>query len=180
MKYPQILLVVLLSSIVTSCFQNTDFDQANDVVITPVVELDLIYFDIDASQFYDVGTDTPNLVVRDTTAIEFIEGNDIRDALVRADFLFKFSNTIPSDFSVNFDFLNTNNEVRYASFTQVNAGSSSLPVETIYIDNVENEEIENLTSSSKVVITVTIPSSSASLFGALNLQSKATYYLEID
>ncbi|WP_151675167.1 hypothetical protein [Patiriisocius marinus] len=180
MKYPQILLVIFLSSIVTSCFQNTDFDQANDVVITPVVELDLIYFDIDASQFYDVETNTPNLVVRDTTAIEFIDGNDIRDALVRAEFLFDFTNSIPSNFSVNFDFLNTNNEVRYSSFTQVNAGSASLPVETIYIDNVENEEIENLTSSNKVVISVTIPSSSSSLFGTLNLKSKATYYLEID
>lgn len=182
MRFPQILVVfaLFLMCTATSCFNDTDFEQADDVVVSPVIELDLIYFDINASQFYNTNTNTPNLVVRDTTAIEFIEGSDIRDILTRADFLFKFTNTIPQGFSINFDFLSQNNDLQYASSTQVNAGSFDTPVKTIFIDTLLGDDITNLTFSNKVVISVTIPSSTASISGNLNLQSKATYFLEID
>jgi hypothetical protein len=46
-------LFFLLTSMLlfVSCFDGTDFDQANDVVVTPEIELDLIYFNLDASSF---------------------------------------------------------------------------------------------------------------------------------
>jgi hypothetical protein len=52
MKYSQILLVLylFLAFFTTSCFKNTDLDQVDALVIRPIVELDLIYFDIDATQ----------------------------------------------------------------------------------------------------------------------------------
>jgi hypothetical protein len=53
-------------------------------------------------------------------------------------------------------------------------------MQTIYIDNLNNEEIDIVTLSNKVAITVTIPAADASLFGNLNLQSKTTYFLEIN
>jgi hypothetical protein len=182
MKYSQILLVLylFLAFFTTSCFKNTDLDQVDALVIRPIVELDLIYFDIDATQFYDGTTDTPNLIVRDTTALELIASSDARDGLIGAEFLFKFTNSIPRDFIVNFDFLSENNELQYASGTIVSAGSSTDPMQTIYIDNLNNEEIDIVTLSNKVAITVTIPAADASLFGNLNLQSKTTYFLEIN
>lgn len=182
MKYPQIFICFCFGLLLffTSCFENTDWDQVDDLVIRPVVELDLVYFDIEASQFYDEATNTPNLVVRDTTGLELIEGSDIRDALIGADFLFKFTNTIPRAFTVRFDFLTEDNVVRYSTGTNVNAGTTDAPVETIYIDNLNNQEIDEVTFSNKVAIAITIPSADASLFGNLNLQSKTTYFLEID
>lgn len=175
-----IFLAFVTTLIMSSCFQNTDFDQGDDFVLEPVVELDLIYFDINASQFYDEATNTPNLTVRDTTEIEILEGSDIRDILQRADFLFKFTNSIPREFSINFNFLNAGNVSKYETSTVVNAGTNSSPVQTLFIDSLDEDEIESLTRSSKVVVTVTIPSANNSLTGNLNLQSKTTYFLEID
>ena len=62
-------LFFLLTSMLlfVSCFDVTYFDQANDVVVTPEIELDLIYFNLDASSFYNNSTNTEVLVVEDTT-----------------------------------------------------------------------------------------------------------------
>mgnify|MGYP000700840609 CR=1 FL=1 len=76
-------LFFLLSSILlfVSCFYGTDFDQANDVVVTPEIELDLIYFHLDASSFYNNANNTEVLVVEDTTDLDFLGGSDINDIL---------------------------------------------------------------------------------------------------
>jgi len=70
------------------CFDDTDFDQANDVLVTPAIELDLIYFNLEASKFYDYTNNTEILVVQDTTDLDFLDGNDIANILKGADFFF--------------------------------------------------------------------------------------------
>ncbi|MFC7358097.1 hypothetical protein ACFQO1_10385 [Jejudonia soesokkakensis] len=166
--------------IAASCVKDTDFNQTDDIVLTPVVELDLIYFNLTASDFYDENTMTERLTLRDTTEIRFLDDTATQDNLVRADFYFEFTNSIPRDFTVGFQFLNEFNEETYFSGTQVNQGSEQSPVVTIFEDRVEGTDLEQLTMANKVIVTVDIPSSNATLQGNLDLQSKATYFLEID
>jgi len=170
---------VLLSLLLFSCVKDTDFSQAENVTLTPVVELDLIYFNAEAGDFFDPVTNTSILTLRDTTEIRFLDDTGIQESLIRAEFLFNFTNSIPRTFEVEFQFLNDMNEEMYVAMTTVDAGTELEPVLTQFIDNVEGEEITQLTMSNRVVISVTIPSSDASLQGVLNLQSKTTYYLEI-
>lgn len=80
---------------------------------------------------------------------------------------------------VDFQFLSEENEETFVTGTIVNQGTEQAPVFTQFIENVEGEEVLQLTQANKVVVTITIPSSDASLRGILNLQSKTTYYLEI-
>jgi len=162
-----------------SCVKDTDFSQAENVTLTPVVELDLIYFNAEAGQFFDTVNNESILTLRDTTEIRFLDDTGIQESLIRAEFLFNFTNSIPRTFEVEFQFLNEMNEETYITMTAVAAGTELTPVLTQFIDNVEGEEITQLTMADKVVISVTIPSSDATLQGILNLQSKTTYYLEI-
>ncbi|GEQ85616.1 hypothetical protein ULMS_11240 [Patiriisocius marinistellae] len=170
----------LLCVLFTSCVRDTDFEQSKEITLRPVVELNLIYFDVNASQFYDSIANTPILTVRDTTALDFLDGEDISDAIKRAEFFFKFENEIPRDFQVDFDFISENDELTYSTQTTVNQGTSEQIETTIFEPIVEEEEIDQLTTANRVVVKVTIPSSSATLTGNLNLQSKVTYFLEID
>ena len=170
---------VLAGLLLFSCVKDTDFNQAENVVLTPVVELDLIYFNAEAGEFFDSITNTSILTIRDTTEIRFLDDTSIQESLIRAEFLFNFTNSIPRAFEVNFQFLNDQNEETYATSTAVNAGTELAPVLTQFIDTVEGEEILQLTMADKVVVSVTILSSDSSLQGVLNLQSKTTYYLEI-
>jgi len=172
-------IAVLACFVVISCVKDTNFGQAENITLTPVVELDLIFFDIEAGEFFDSITNTSRLTVRDTTEIRFLDDTGVQESLKRAEFLFNFTNSIPRTFQVDFQFLNEANEETYVTGTTVNAGTEQLPVLTQFIENVEGDDILQLTMADRVVVSVTIPSSDASLTGLLNLRSKTTYYLEI-
>ena len=162
-----------------SCVKDTDFDQADDIALTPVVELDLIFFTLTAPDFFDTITQTPRLTVVDTTEIRFLDDSGIQENLKRAEFLFSFTNSIPRSFEVDFQFLSEQNDTTYTTQTTVNQGTVASPEITLFTENVEGEEILQLTQANKVVVSVTIPSADQNLEGALNLQSKTTYFLEI-
>ena len=173
---------ILLTSILlfVSCFDGTDFDQTNEVVLTPEIELDLIYFNLEASNFYDYANNTEVLVVEDTTDLDFLGGSDINDIIKGADFYFEFTNTIARGFNVSFDFLNNDNVSKYLMQTTVSPGSENTPVVSYFVQSLDVLQIKELTKANKVLVTVTIPSSSNDLSGVLNLQSKTTYYLQIE
>ena len=162
----------------SACIKDTDFDQAEDIALTPVVELDLIYFNLNANQFYDSINSNPILTVTDTTEIKFLDDSTLQESLKRAEFYFKFTNSIPRSFQVDFQFLSEANDTTYVAGTSVAEGMPTAPVITEYIENVEGDDILRLTQANKVVVTVTIPSSNKNLEGTLNLKSKTTYFLE--
>lgn len=162
----------------TACIKDTDFDQAEDIALTPVIELDLIYFNLRAEQFFDTINSNPILTVRDTTEIRFLDDSTLQESLKRAELYFKFTNSIPRSFQVDFQFLSEFNDTTYVSGTSVAQGTLTAPVITEFTDNVEGENILLLTQAHKVVVSVTIPSSDENLEGTLNLKSKITYFLE--
>lgn len=162
----------------SACIQDTDFDQAEDIALTPVVELDLIYFNLEANRFFDTINSTPILTVRDTTEIRFLDDSTIQESLKRAEFYFKFTNSIPRSFQVDFQFLSELNDTTYVAETSVLQGTLVTPVITEFTENVEGDDILLLTQANKIVVSVTIPSSNENLEGTLNLKSKTTYFLE--
>lgn len=170
---------IFLSFLLFSCVKDTDFDQAQEITLTPVVELDLIYFNLDAGEFYDSITNTSILTIRDTTEIRFLDDSGTQESLVKAEFQFDFTNSIPREFQVDFQFLSEGGGETYRTGTNVSAGTPEVPRATQFLKTVEALDLEQLTMANRVVVSVTIPSSDASLEGILNLKSKTTYYLEI-
>lgn len=171
--------VVFCTATFFSCVKDTDFDQSEAIALTPVVELDLIYFTLTAPDFFDSISNTPRLMVVDTTEIRFLDDSGIQENLKRAEFLFNFKNSISRSFQVNFQFLSEQNDTTYTVQTTVHEGTVAAPETTRFTETVEGEEIVQLTQANKVVVTVTIPSADENLEGTLNLQSKITYFLEI-
>ncbi|CAM3288901.1 hypothetical protein [Aequorivita lipolytica] len=174
----QSIFLVCVCLFFTACIKDTDFDQTEDIALTPVVELDLIYFNLRASDFFDSINSTPILTVSDTTEIRFLDDSTLQESLKRAEFYFKFTNSIPRNFQVDFQFLSETNDTTYVAGTFVSEGLPAAPVITEYIQNVEGDDILSLTQANKVVVSVTIPSSNENLEGTLNLKSKTTYFLE--
>lgn len=173
------LAVLFLCFLVVACVKDTDFDQAQDITLTPVVELNLIFFNITAEDFFDGIGPIPDLTVTDTTEIRFLDDSAVQESLRRADFYFKFTNSIPSEFQIDFQFLSEQNDTTYTTGTTVIPGSVSNPVITEFEEIIEGDDILQLTMADKIVVSVTIQSTDPDLEGELNLQSKVTYYLEI-
>jgi hypothetical protein len=170
---------LVLLFLFSGCIKDTDFDQAEDIALTPINELNLIHFNVNAGSFYDESTATEILTVRDTTEIRFLDDEEIQDGLKRVDFYFKFTNTIPRDFLVDFQFISEMNDTTYVFQTPVASGALQDPVISELIEIVEGDGIVDLTMSDRLVISITIPSADENLEGYLNLQSITTYYLEL-
>lgn len=163
----------------TSCVKDTDFDQADNILLTPVLELDFIHFTLDQSDYFNPNTGQQRLIVTDTSDLNFLNESFVREDLIRAEFLFKFENSAAIDFITEFRFLNDNNVLKYEIVIPIPAGSLTAPLLLEHIEDIQAQGINDLTRASKVVINVSIPSSIENIEGALNLQSKTTYFLEI-
>ena len=131
------LCIFFLVAFFQACVKETDFSQSDDVVLNPVVELDLIYFNLPAITFFDTINATPILTVRDTTALPFLNDEGVQRDLKKVEFYFKVTNSIQRDFHVVFKFLNEQNGTMYTSQFPVSQGAVSNPVITEYIDIVD-------------------------------------------
>lgn len=175
--YKSAFLLFALALVFVSCIKEIDFDQVENIHPNPVVELDLVYFTLHGSDFYDEETQSEILVIRDTTELRFLNDNFMKDGLERVEFFFRFTNSIPRNFDANFSFYSEEDELFYETGFLVDSGEISNPVVTEHTETLQDEAIEQLTQASKVVATILISSSGENLGGSLNLQSKGTYYL---
>lgn len=172
-------LLFLVCLLFTSCVKDVDFEEAEEITITPIIEANLVFFDIEATRFYDVETDMPILSVSDVTELPFLDDTGTQENLLEAEFTFLFANSIEREFVVDFEFLDDDGVIQYNTQTTVNQGFSGDVRETEFIHSVVVPETLNLTMANRLRIVVTIPSSDATLQGNLVMQSKATFYFEI-
>lgn len=93
MKNISYLIVVLCIFMIASCSSELDFDQANDIVLTPEIEADLIFFNLGTDNFLDTTTQDTTFVVRDTTRLEFLDDSFIRESVKEIEFRFQVDNS---------------------------------------------------------------------------------------
>ncbi len=179
-KLNLLFLVALVFLPFIACVKDTDLDQTDDIVVSPVIELDFLFFTIDSESFENSNIGIGNLTVTDTTEFSFLNDDFSSDNLIRAEFYFKYTNGLPLNFITEYQFLDEDNELHYEIIIPVNAGSVDSPLITEHIENIEGDRIIDLKNSEKVVVNIIAPSSVDNLEGTLNLQSKTTYYLSIE
>lgn len=170
---------ILLLLLFTSCIKDTDFNQTDDITITPIIELDFIHFILNSTDYFDEETGNQRLIVTDTTQLKFLDDDFAREDIKKVEFYFKFNNSISREFITEFQFLKPDNTLKYQVNIPIQAGSVNAPILTEHFETIENDDIRDLTKAEKVVINVIIPSSIENVEGNLELQSKATYFLEI-
>lgn len=161
-----------------SCVKDTDFNQADDVVLNPVVEVNFIYFAIEIDDFKPNPLNEGQLTVIDTTEIRFLDGDFAVDNIVTAEFFFRISNTFPVGLNANFTFLSEENEPFYEINFPIQISEDGSSVITEFTQVVSAQDIELLTLNDKVIATIVIETLDENLEGVLNLQSKTIYYLE--
>ncbi len=162
----------------TACVKDTDFDQTDDIVVSPIVELDFLLYTLESENFTIPGEQ--NLIVSDTTNFLFLNDEFTIDNLIKADFLFRHTNSFPVEFSTQYVFLSETNEPQYEIVIPLNSGTPENPLVTEHVEVIEGESMTLLTNSDKVVITITANNPVDDLEGSLKLQSKTTYYLRVE
>lgn len=176
---PKVLFLAVLFCCLSSCVKDTDFEQADQITLSPVYELDLVYFTVEPAMFEPSSALGDTFRVTDTTNIRFLDDSFIQESLTRAEVFFKLTNSIPRDFKLEVEFMTLANELQYQFEVPISGGTIDAPVITEQLEVFETAEaLVSLTRSSRLVISVSSPESLGGLDGTLNLQSKSAYFLE--
>ncbi len=178
-------LVLCIILCFNACIKDVDFDQADDLAISPALEVSVIHFEEPARTFLD--SDGVELVmVQDSVNIAIFRDQFLIDNLVKADFSFETTNTINRSYEAQIDFYNDLYELQHSFNFVVGASVNNQDIVVEYVEVFEGQDLDALKATTNLVLTLTLqPSSDASTLdedslGQLELKSKASFYFEIN
>ena len=176
-----ILITILVNGLCLSCTEPVDFDQINDVEITPVVASSLIFFDEAAPVFFDGVNQV--ITIKDQLQIDFFNDAFIVDNLVKSEFVFEISNTINRGFNMRIDFLDEANNLQHITTISVPASLNNQNVKTNYTEVFQGTTLTALKNTSILVFTLNmLPGTpiNQNTLGRISVKSKAVFYLKIE
>lgn len=168
----------LLLLFLAACIRDTDFDQVEDFVWQPISEVNFIYTTIHFGQLDTLPGNSDLLTVVDTTEIRFLNENFMQESLRQVDFYFKTTNGFSLPVEARFNFLSEENEPFYEIVFDIPSGNPETPVISEHTHIILGEDITLFTQNDKVVLSFITEAPQDSIPGTLNLQSKATFYIE--
>ena len=179
------ILCVLILSI--SCVKDLDFEQAEDVVLTPTYEVDFVYFKVDTNRFADFDIDPtifiPEVIVNDTLDYDLLGTDFVVDNLERVELTFEFRNSIERDFNFDFGFLDDNNQrigPLYSMTASTGNGEGTDPIVTTEVIVLDKGAINVLRTATKLVSSIRVQNVNSSLQGILELRSKGAYFFNYE
>lgn len=170
--FPVMLVLILFAS----CVRDVDIDQAGEIVIPPTAALDLVYFNLNSSNFQDEGSNVLRAV--DETRLGFLDDNYIRDGLVRVDFNFRYTNTFEHTITNTIHFLSENNQVRYTIKFDIPPGTIGNPNTINYTEIIKEDNIDAIRKSIKMRVELEMNPVSENPEAELQLKSRAFYTFE--
>ena len=173
-----------------ACVKDVDFDQIEDVVLTPVYEVDLIYSQFDTDDYIDnqLPPDTPIVVppIRDTLNYDLTSTDFAIENLDRIELTFEFRNTIETSFEFTYQFLSSSNQpvgVSRTIFVTPGEGENTQPVISYSDPNpivIDDQELDQLSTARRLATELRVNNANSNLRGKLELRSKAAYYINYD
>lgn len=172
-----------------SCVKELDFEQVDEVAITPVFELDFIYSNFDIEDFIpegippDIDFVIPPERLQDTVQYDLVGSDFAIENIERVELVFEISNVIQTGLRLQFQFLTDADEpIGSLYFMDVVAGlgEGTEPTTSFSSPNpivLDNATIIELSNAQKIAVEIITPTLNSDLRGVMDLKSKATYYI---
>jgi hypothetical protein len=176
----KILTILFLVGTSLSCTSDLNFDQAVDLVLEPVYEGNLSYFDVPATAFVS-STGAEYQWAYDDQNFDVFRDNYINSYLQRADFYFEITNTIQRAYSLNIVLHDANDNILTTINFQIPAYSGT--VNTITQTEIfQNARLELLKKTTKMRFFMAMqpgPALDQNSTGNIVLRSSATVYMKM-
>ena len=180
----------IIAMVMSSCVEDIDFDQTDDIMLTPVVEFDFIYSNFKTEDYLpddvepnqDFFLDQP---LQDTINFDLTSSDFSIDNLERIELTFEASNQIERNFELQFQFLSENGEQVGELFRvpiRAGNGADEEPTLSFSVPNpiiLDKADLEELQNADRIASELLVPELNTDLRGTLKLRSKATYYFNI-
>ncbi len=177
-RYLSIVVLIAIFSISISCVDDVDFDQTQDVVFNQTVDASLIFFTIDTTDLENVNTEEAVVTVRDSTRLEFLDDDYIRENLLEVTLDFQVDNTFGQSLVNRAVFLNNAGQEQFVVEFEIISSPDGSVQRTEFTQVLSQEDIIAISNSIQIANEVIFTTNGASLNGELSLQSKALYKLE--
>lgn len=176
--YLKVVALITTFFICVSCVDDVDFDQTQDIVISPTVDASLIFFTIDTSDFESVDTQEAIITVRDTTRLEFLNDDFIRENLKEVTLNFQVDNTFGQSLVNRAAFINNAGDEQFVVSFEIASSPDGSVQRTEFTQVLDEEDIQAISNANQLANEVILTTNGASINGELTLQSKALYSLE--
>ena len=173
------LFLVIVSGclLLTSCFKDVDFSQSQDIALEPDLEVDLLYYELNETDFLDSQSNEYTPIIRDTVRLEFLDDDYIQDGLMYAALRFRHENSFSHEIRSNIKFIDENKRNQFSLGYDIPAASeSSSIVDTTYV--LEGNDISKIRRSIQMVVELEIMGGGKDLQGGLDFQSKGLFRFE--
>lgn len=159
-----------------SCSSDLDFDQVNDLQLTPAFVTNLSNFDIPANEFVTSGVE--QTVLLDIPTIDIFNKTFFANNVNKAELFFEFNNTINRGYSIDIVLLNVNNVPLNNIHFDIPpySGVGNLVTRTEVFTNSRLNLLKNTTKIAFVITMLSGPPLSESSLGNLKMRSSATAY----
>jgi len=149
---PLVLLFIL--PLFNSCINNADFDQLDELSAEPIVEIPIVFFDLDQLDFLDDTGTAEIQTVTDVTDLNFFETETFRENLIQVNLEMRARNTFNRTFRIRIQFLDEAGNPTYTFATlAVPFSGDQFITFTEVITIVNNPGVLN-TSRARVTITI--------------------------
>lgn len=171
-------LAILISLLFSSCFKDVDFGQAQDIVMPPDVDMDLLVYQLNENDFIDSGTGEFTPVIRDTVRLEFLNDDYIQDGLMSVEFRFRHENTFPVPIKSQIKFLSESGSNQFSVDYVIPAGKtdSIAVVDTIRV--MQGSEIGKVKRSIQMALELEMEGGNKDIKGGLDFLSKGLFKFE--
>ncbi|SDS55303.1 hypothetical protein [Gramella sp. MAR_2010_147] len=168
----------VFSLLLSSCFKDVDFEQAQDIQLAPDLEVDLLYYTLTEPDFFDSETIAYTPVIRDTVRLEFLDDDYIQDGLTYTEFRFKHENRFPYLIKSKIRFLSENDRTQFSVNYDIPGGSAQVPaiIDTIHV--VEGGDIRKVKRSIKMLVELEVIGGGKDMDGDLDFLSKGLFKFE--
>ncbi|MGM0932133.1 MAG: hypothetical protein ACQEWD_01670 [Bacteroidota bacterium] len=171
----KVILCLVCCMALTGCVKDIDLDQAEEIGLSPDIDVDLLIYDISEDYFYQSGNNVFQPVIRDTVRLEFLDDDYIQKDLTEVEFYFRHINTFPQRFSHTIKFLSNAGREQILIQYEVAPGSLNNPVETDYTEIIEENRIHLVRNSIQMVVELEAHPNSDEFKGELKFASTGLF-----
>ena len=170
---------VLFSFILlASCVKDVDLDQAEDINLAPDLQISLLYYNLNESDFLDSETSAYTSVIRDTVRLEFLDDDYVQDGLQNAEFRFRHENQFQFPIRSSIKFLDKQGRRQFQVDYIIPAGAAGAAGVIDTIHDVDNSQINQVRRSIQMALELEMIGGDQNLKGELDFSSKGRFKFE--